>query len=683
MSILPYELRLAVALLLVALAFFASWRFVAHRVQTPGADPLADVLLLFFLIQYLSVGLPGVLRLLSPISIALTTITLSATLFFSSRGKPPRPVVLERVNSLDRYTFLVATSFALAYIVSISSVMSVAPVMANDPLTYHFPAAVHWLQSGRISLFQTWFFNPANTYSPLAGSTFIAWWIAPIGSDVLARIVQQPTVFLAYFALIRLGKCLGLRTAIACIAALALVVSQPFARQCFVEKDDLYVAAFFLAACAALSKDRLTDRLGPWRLGVGIGLFLATKYTALLAFPALLLAIDAPFRAGWRFKQWTIAIAVALLLAGPWFLRNLLMTGNPLYPIDFAGLNGMFSTARSTSFATLGSTWNVLTALDQSIPALLMIILMAGWIITAILHRSLANPLLRLALLGPPLMVAFFLLFSPYSEARFLYPALGLSMVTAALAFRPLAPSLALPIAAAALFLPSLFTGLATVNLANLAAPTIIITLLLVAGAILLDRFKRHRRRILASATAAATLFIAGWIYVDWRAHLLELYADVDDNNKPRISVLDYVYGGWYGDDTAEMWKFIRMNLPPDQTLAYANTFLVHPLTGPSHNRRIVYVPTRRNVRHLHDLPHLSGKLPGEQIVSTVADATVADPDPRQWLEKLAQSNASHIVIFKEGVVKNPPEFAIIRDNPTRFEQVFENPAAAIYRVKN
>jgi len=35
-----------------------------------------------------------------------------------------------------------------------------------------------------------------------------------------------------------------------------------------------------------------------------------------------------------------IAAATAALLAGPWYLRNALRTGNPLYPLVVCPLNG-------------------------------------------------------------------------------------------------------------------------------------------------------------------------------------------------------------------------------------------------------------------------------------------------------------------------------------------------------
>lgn len=675
---LPDELRLAVALVLAALAFFASWRFVSRRLETPPGDRLADVLLLFFLIQYASVTLPGLLHLLSPLSIAMTTVALSILLMFGAKpaARPPSA-------PSDSPAVALAAGLALGYVLAISSIMSVQPVLANDPLTYHFPAAVHWLQTGRLALFETWFFNPANTYSPLAGSTFIAWWMAPLGSDVLARTVQQPPVFLAFFALIRLARGLGVGAAVASVAALGLVVCRPFARQCFVEKDDLYVAAFFMAAAAGLTKDRLKDPLAPWRIGVAVGMLLATKYTTLLALPVLALAMDAPSRAGWRYRQWTIALGVTLLLAGPWYLRNALLTGNPLFPVDLPGLNGLFSTARSTAFSSLDSMWRVLTVLDQSPPAIVVMITGAGLVAALGMNfRNLAgNPLLRLTLLGPPLMLGLFLAFSPYSEARFLYPVLALGFVATALALKPLKPALATGIALAALFLPSLLTSFLLVSLAHLLPSALLMALPALAVVFALRRFPAYRARILAGTAALAVPALAGWIFVSWNAHLLDLYADVDLDGQPRSSLLDTQYRTPYGDDLADVWKFVRISLPHDQVLAYSNTYLVYPLTVPHHVRRIVYVPTRKDLRHIHDLPPIPDKLPGEKIVATVAVETVAQPDARQWLQRLNESGARHLVIFKNAVVKDPPELTFIAANPGRFERVFENRVAVIYRV--
>jgi hypothetical protein len=141
------------------------------------------------------------------------------------------------------------------------------------------------------------------------------------------------------------------------------------------------------------------------------------------------------------------------------------------------------------------------------------------------------------------------------------------------------------------------------------------------------------------------------------------------------------MYHAQYGP-VGDLWTFVRNELPPNETLAYANTYLVHPLTGFEHRRRVIYVPTRRGVDHIKDLPHLDGPQTGETLVENVAAVTVADTDAARWLDRLFASGASHLVVFYHEVVKDPPELEIIRANPLRFEQVFSNEAGVVFRLR-
>src|SRR6185503_2634809 len=111
--------------------------------------------------------------------------------------------------------------------------------ISSDALTYHLPAAVQWLQSGRLSLYESWFYNPANSYSPLAGSTFIAWLMAPMGNDVLARFVQVGPLILLFVALINVLRGAGVGAATAAVLALGAVTARPFLSQTIIAKDDL------------------------------------------------------------------------------------------------------------------------------------------------------------------------------------------------------------------------------------------------------------------------------------------------------------------------------------------------------------------------------------------------------------------------------------------------------------
>lgn len=156
-------------------------------------------------------------------------------------------------------------------------------MLSNDAMTYHFPAATQWLQRGRIELFQTWFFNPANTYSPLAGSVFITWLMIPFGNDVMARFVEVPALLCVGIAMYRLCRQMDATPLTAGLVASAAVLARPVFEPCMMAKDDLFVAFFFVAALVAMSPDLAKGRWGAWRLGMAIGLLLATKYTASFA----------------------------------------------------------------------------------------------------------------------------------------------------------------------------------------------------------------------------------------------------------------------------------------------------------------------------------------------------------------------------------------------------------------
>src|SRR5690606_30744637 len=113
------------------------------------------------------------------------------------------------------------------------------PQLATDPLIYHLPAAARWIQEQRIGLVDFAYWLPANTYSPLGGSVWIAWWLAPIGNDALARFVQLPAWLLLYAAILRLLAMLNVRPTLATPVAIAAVVSHPFILQLPMAKDDI------------------------------------------------------------------------------------------------------------------------------------------------------------------------------------------------------------------------------------------------------------------------------------------------------------------------------------------------------------------------------------------------------------------------------------------------------------
>ena len=316
MSTLPDELRLAVVVALAALAFISSLALSRRFVRDDPIQPLLDAFLLTYLIQYLSVGLPGCCGILNACSIAISAIVLSS-LMWLIRPKPNDGTVPSTaMTPTETWTLAACALFIFGEVAAAVHGQAYLPPMANDALTYHLPAAVSWLQSGRLGLYDVWFYNPANTYSPPAGSMFIAWLLAPLGNDALARFVQAPALLFVFLGLIQLCRACGTNIIVASLIATGAALSRPFVSQSILAKDDLFMAGFFQAFVVGVAHANRPDRLAPCRVGIALGLLFSMKYTVLLSAPLIMLLLDAQPR-----KRLIPALIIAAVIASPWYLR--------------------------------------------------------------------------------------------------------------------------------------------------------------------------------------------------------------------------------------------------------------------------------------------------------------------------------------------------------------------------
>lgn len=667
------DLRLAHVVILNAIALASAWRFARRHSQRDPLSAIPYALTLYFLIQYLSVTLPGLLGFLNRWTISASTILLSLSAHLASpRPKnPPQPPL----TPLDLHVLLASIVFLAAYLAAIIHTQWLAPVLSDDALTYHLPAAIRWLQTGRLVLHETWFFNPANTYSPLAGSAFAAWWFAPMTNDFLARFLQIPPLILIFFASLALARLAGATIASASLIALAAVISRSFISQLILAKDDLYLAAFFLAAILAAAD--ASDRFSPFHLGVSLGLILATKITAILAAPILLLLSDAPFRAAWRLRHLALASSLAVALAAPWFLRNWLLTRNPLYPteISLAGFTlfpGLFLAQRTLEIASINDLWRIITTGYFQFPVTLVVPLFAlAFAALALMPRSiLRNPLHRALLLGPPLGLLLYALATPFAEVRFLNPAFLILMLSPAvfLAQFHRRPALCL-IIASAILLSSIASSLTAPGRDRLLLVAILCSLTVPPILALHQRWPRLVNRALAASGILAALLAAMAAYVHFDP-TVSLYAQLTP------ALWETQYG-----PLAQAWTFVRNNIPHDKILAYTNTYYIYPLQGFTGSRIVLYAPTRHNISALHKLPPLHRPVPGEQLRREITLATFANPDPNTWLHNLDRLRADYLFVATDHSIALPPELLFAAANPDRFHIVFKNNQAIVYSI--
>jgi len=641
---------------------------------------ICDAFLISFLIEYAAVALPGMVGLFSALSMSVVALATAGFLCIVSGS----PRVCERKDatywSIDRLGLLGCGVFAVGFVGAYAWLERWAPPMATDSLVYHLPTVIQWMQSGRLGIYPSWYWNPAASYSPATGMTFMAWLMAPAGCDVFVRFVQVPPLVCIFFLTVRLCRVMGCGRTAAGLLGIAAMLSRSLFSEALIPKDDLFITAFVAAAILSLNHDALSERLAPWRVGIAMGLVLASKYTVLLACPVFLFLIDAPIRAGWRIREWSIAIGLVVVIALPWYMRNIVLTGNPLYPVDvnFVGfhLHGLFSVERDRQLRTAAGIWRMVNETYHSLPVALIALLLAGWIGTCIAGgRTLfRDPLRRACVLCSVVTLFIFLLTSPHHEARYMFPLLVLWFADIGLPLGAFAKSparqAALALVPAAVSVATTFHVKFAADIATFASLGVVLVGVSIALVLLQVRILRLSRRWIASAGAAFAALLALVVYVDWHAYVSDYLA-----LRPELWA-HYQYPG-----QGPLWKFAAEQLPADASVAYANTYFVYPLYDPTYRRRVGYAPVRHGLHTFLRLPRMGDRVPGDLIFDVMAADMNSDADRATWMENLRALGATYLVVDKRQIVTNPPELRFARAEPELFQPMYEDEQGVVFRI--
>lgn len=652
-----HELHMLWAVAINALVLFAAYRTARALGDGDGVQMSADVLLFWWLAQYIVVGALGLSGLLTPMWMSFLAAIFSAIAIWITRKRPREIAPLPR---RDAIAFRAAAGFVTAFTAAVVWGFRSLPAMADDPLTYHLPAAAVWLQQGRITIFETWFFNPANTYSPLAGSMFAASLIAPFGNDTAARFMQAPAVQAIFFACVLIARRIGAGFLTATSIAVAVALSRPIVGQAGLAKDDLFLAAFALMAVAEIARGR---EFSFWRFGVAVGLAVSVKYTAVYTLvPMCLLAIALRM----PMKRVLLAACVAFVIAGPWFVRNWVMFGNPLFPVEIRAFGvqvfgGLFVTEHSERLRSWDELKEVFITGYFGVGywlAITAVILYAGGITFGV--KKLKSAIGRVMLLGPVLGIGLFILTSPYREVRFVYVWICIAILCAS--FWPARVATCASIAAMVI---SISTSFQIDWVLDFVWPAAIGAMLVIACGM---NFARSRRVRIGAALITAAI-LGGLVFVYWKSYV-EALAETSHQS----------WLGKYGV-IADAWNHVRTKLPPDETIAYTNSYLTYPLMGARLDRRVVHLPVSRTVTSLDKIPRIAKPVSARSMMREVLSATQRDADKALWIERLRAAKIRYILIVSHGPHGFTPIEARWVRGDRQFRRVFSNDSAAIYEL--
>ncbi|HEX7059352.1 MAG TPA: hypothetical protein VF176_05820 [Solirubrobacterales bacterium] len=229
-----------------------------------------------------------------------------------------------------------------------------------DSLWYHMPFAVDMVQSHSVTglhytetVFTNWFYPQNSELLHAAG-------IALTQRDTLSLFINFGFLGLAFLAAWCIGRPYGRGHLSVVAAAVVLECHTLVVREPGAAKNDLMAAALLLAAIAILVNAWVADRrfgarnsaagdekqqvrgelpVG-WPLavaGLAVGLAAGTKFTVMAMAAALSLTVIVLAPVGKRWAAAACWFLPALAGGGFWYLRNLVVVGNPLPQVEKLG----------------------------------------------------------------------------------------------------------------------------------------------------------------------------------------------------------------------------------------------------------------------------------------------------------------------------------------------------------
>ena len=364
--------ELLVGGLLLALTTGSSLAFgiVVSRRRVPelaGAPRGVAVGLLALLAFYAIHLVPGALGILGRGSVAACALLLVAAAWLV-RARPARdaPPAFPTGPSSRRLSWALALAGAAAfgvYALAFALDRGGGLIQTTDLGTFHLPNVARWIQSG--SFWQIDDFVPHRAFGtyPHTSDVVLLGVVLPFRSEFLVPLVNYPPLALAALATYALARELTAPAAPALLFAAAFTAMPVVSLIAFESLADTVMLAGFAAGLLFLARHRRTGARADLVLaGIGLGISFGTKWYAV---PAVAIAV-----AGWALLSvlgptpWRRVAVRALALAGIvaaaggfWLLRNLVETGNPLFPVEVGvGPVTIFDAPRDVHRELLGET---------------------------------------------------------------------------------------------------------------------------------------------------------------------------------------------------------------------------------------------------------------------------------------------------------------------------------------
>jgi hypothetical protein len=212
-----------------------------------------------------------------------------------------------------------------------------------DTLGFHLPAVIRFIQTGSLWHTTQYISQQAQGNYPQYGDLMLLAAVLPWRSVALVRYVDPVLLAIAVLGVYAIGRELQASASAALIAACSLVAIGPICLPAFRDQltDPTFLAAFSAGVLFLLRHWRTARRSDLVLAGVGLGIALGTKWYGLTDVPAVVVVWAGAWlvaRRPWRRLAGDGSVLLGTIAAsgGVWLLRNLILTGDPVFNYKFS-----------------------------------------------------------------------------------------------------------------------------------------------------------------------------------------------------------------------------------------------------------------------------------------------------------------------------------------------------------
>ncbi|TNF50695.1 hypothetical protein EP232_00335, partial [bacterium] len=298
-------------------------------------------------LETLALGLMGLYTTPALTLLVLMSAVLSLPVV-RFRG-PPRPAGLMPFKTMARLPLALTGGAVLLYLL-----FSLVPPVFFDAMTYHLELPSRYLLEGRI------YHVTENLYSGYPQVLEVLYGLGlAVGGVGFAGLISWTTALLALMLLWTWGRSRFGEEGAAWGTAMLALTPPVMILAGFYHND--WALTFYTVSVISLLEGDRTDVRRMMLAGVMAGLAAGCKYTGLafgLAIPMFAGVLDDFTRKrSIPWARWIVYLSAALVVAAPWYLKNLVFTGDPVYPLlaSFLGkVPGVRTLAADTHFHGLG-----------------------------------------------------------------------------------------------------------------------------------------------------------------------------------------------------------------------------------------------------------------------------------------------------------------------------------------